>query len=87
MPQKEAYENRILAKKEGKRNVHGGVANLIQLTMGQANEFLERRGLSCVDVFAANQHPRKPITTFQAPSVDRLGEHLHLPFGNSTLPS
>ena len=26
--------------------------------------------------------PRKPITTFQAPSIDRLHGHLGLPFGD-----
>jgi hypothetical protein len=32
--------------------------------------------------FASNHYPRKPITTFQAPSVDRLHGHLDLPFGD-----
>ena len=32
--------------------------------------------------FTSNQHPRKPITTFQAPSIDRLHGHLGLPFGD-----
>ena len=40
------------------------------------------RGLSSVDVFAPNQYPRKPITTFQAPSIDRLHGHPGLPFGD-----
>ena len=37
MPQKEAYENRILAKKEGKGTSHScyrGVANLIHFIAG-----------------------------------------------------
>jgi hypothetical protein len=30
--------------------------------------------------FCSNQHPRKPIPTFQTPSIDRLHGHLGLPF-------
>src|SRR4030095_4696759 len=32
--------------------------------------------------FPTNQHSRKPITTFQAPSIDRLHWYLGLPFRN-----
>src|SRR6476660_8525305 len=32
--------------------------------------------------FSSNQHPRKPITTFQAPPIDCLHGQLGLAFGN-----
>jgi hypothetical protein len=54
----------------------GGVANLIQLTTGRVNQWwdeqLRRR-------FSSNHHPRKPITTLQAPSIDRLDGQLIIP--------
>jgi hypothetical protein len=43
---------------------------------------LQRRGLDSASVFSSNQHPRKPVTTFQAPSIDRLHGHLGLRFGD-----
>jgi hypothetical protein len=33
-------------------------------------------------VFPSNQYPREAITTFHAPSIDRLYGHLDLPFGD-----
>jgi hypothetical protein len=33
-------------------------------------------------MFPTNQHPRQPITTFQAPSINRLHGHLVLPLGD-----
>jgi hypothetical protein len=43
---------------------------------------LERRGLGSASVFSSNQYPRKPITTLQAPSVDRLHVDLGLSLGD-----
>jgi hypothetical protein len=39
-------------------------------------------GRSASKAFPSNQHPRQPITTFQALSIDRLHGHLDLSFGN-----
>src|SRR5262249_14917478 len=34
------------------------------------------------ETFPSNQHPRKPITALQSPSINRLNENLGLPFGD-----
>ena len=47
------------------------VANLCRLTTGRTNEVRNVAGLVALTL-SSNQYPRKPITTFQAPSIDRL---------------
>jgi hypothetical protein len=73
MPQKEVFENRILAMKEGNKTylilATVGVANLIQLTTGRVNECWMS---SFAQRFSANQHPCKPITAVPATSIGRL---------------
>src|SRR5215475_11888466 len=63
-----------VSQKEASHFCYRGVANLIELT-GRANEHWNVVGLVSL-TFSSNHNARKPITTLQAPSIDRLhGDH------------
>jgi len=66
-----------VSQKEASHFCYKGVANLIELT-GRANEHWNVVGLVSL-TFSSNQHPRRPITAFQAPPTDCL-----LPFRGPT---
>jgi hypothetical protein len=65
MPQDEAYENHNLSMKTGKgasQFCYRGVANLIQLMMGQANELWNVVGLTAVSLEPPPTQPDNHIT-------------------------
>ncbi len=83
MPRIEAHKNRNLGSEHGSEPSHScyrGVANLIRL-MGRSNELWKVAGLVALTLFR-QPYPRKAVTTFQAPVIDRLHWQLGFPFGD-----
>src|SRR5262249_5376006 len=78
MPQNEDYENHNLRMKTGR----GSVSFLLQGSskfglVHRGKRLCELRSIDCCVLspgvcFPSDQHPRKAITTFQAPSIDCL---------------